>query len=60
MNGLVLYGIPILSAGIMFLFSDFFISRRQKYVHSPFEILKIRFGLSLGVFIIVISIISKI
>ncbi|CAM1346877.1 hypothetical protein [Tenacibaculum insulae] len=60
MDNYLIYGIPGFLAVLAYWKSNFFISRRQKYIHSPFQVLQIRIGIAIGVFVIVFSIISKI
>lgn len=59
MSNYFTYGIPILLGIIAYWKSDFFISRRQKYIHSTFQVLQIRIGIAIGVFIFFFSIMSK-
>jgi hypothetical protein len=59
MHNYLTYGIPIFLAIIAYWKSDFFISRRQKYIHSQFQVLQIRLGIAIGIFIIAFSIISR-
>ena len=46
MDNYLTYGIPIFLGIIAYWKSDFFISRRQKYIHSPYQVLQIRIGIA--------------